>query len=372
MALKISGKFFKLNYFIMKKPGRLPSVFFLSFLFFPLMLPAQLTEQQKAAMNVYIKNTPALSKYGNTIKEKVLMNEEVIANVQSCWPQVKKYSDLDTIRKIEDMSEMYSQLGQKVSELRNKFLPDFVRNDYRYTMQVLQGNTIEIDATKHADLLKRYYSGRKDKLNSENTFGSMIIQYPELIEALRKAVKTETNRETNDARLNLWLEMNYYQDMRLNAVKQILAEEKNVRSVLEDGCLAYLPNRFAEVAKENSTPQNWVGVFANESLTLKFQERSGFVFASADTRVGSASESSQWNLTINGGDAEGDWMVSYEDDDKTIKRSGAIIVKLDGDVMKFEMLLDKTEVTWKPDVKHYDIPLLPKGTKMDGSLTRKK
>jgi len=192
------------KFFTMKKFFYLPvAVLIFSFLLFSFYSLGQLTEQQKTAMNTYIKNTPALSKYGNTIKEKVLMNEEVISAVKSCWPQLKKYSDLEAIRTIENLTEMYSQLGQKVPELRNKFLPDFIRNDYKYTMDVLPGNTIKIDATKHAALLKHYYAGRKDKLKMENTFGSMIIQYPELVEALRKAVKTELKREMDDSRLNL-------------------------------------------------------------------------------------------------------------------------------------------------------------------------
>src|SRR4030095_8203574 len=192
------------------------------------------------------------------VKDKALMKEEVIASIKNCWPDVKKYSDLEAVRTIEDMAEMYSQLGQRVSELRNRFLPDFIRTEYKYAMAALPGNTIKIDASKHANLLRRYYAGRKDKLNMENTFGSMIIQYPEMIESLRKAVKTELNKEMDDARLNLWLEMNYYQEMRMNAVKQIITEQKNVRSILEDGCLAYLANRFSDVAKQSSNPQNWV------------------------------------------------------------------------------------------------------------------
>ncbi|HLG41245.1 MAG TPA: hypothetical protein VI461_16310, partial [Chitinophagaceae bacterium] len=313
---------------------------------------------------------PALSKYGNGITEKVLKNEEVITAVKNCWPVIKKYNDLDTIRKIEDLTEMYSQLGQKFPDLRNKSFPDFNKLDYRNTMNY-SGHKITLDAGKHADLLKRYYAGRKDRLSSGNAFGSMIIQFPELVENLRKAAKEELKREVIDDVLNLWLEMSYYKEMRLNAVKQIVSEEQDVRSYLDDGCLAYLPNRFAEVAKENKTPQKWVGVFANENLTLKFQESRGFIFATSDVRVGSASESSQWNLTVSGGDADGDWTVTYTDDEKTVKRSGKITVKLDGDIMKFDMLLDKTEITWKPDVKQYEIPNLPKGTKMDGTLTRK-
>ena len=115
-----------------------------------------------------------------------------------------------------------------------------------------------------------------------------------------------------------------------------------------------------------------MGVFANENLTVKFQESRGYIFGTSDVNIGSASESLQWNLSVTGGDAEGDWIVATENNDMTMKKSGTITVKLDGDIMKFLLILDKTEVVWKANVTHYEVPLLPKGTKMDGTLTRKK
>ena len=179
----------------MKKFIYLPAIIFFFFSCFFIGSFCPVDRAAKSRYEYLYKNTPSLSKYGNTIAEKALMNEEVIAEIKNCWRDIKKYSDLETVKTIEDLTEMYSQLGQRVPELRNKFLPDFVRDEYKYAMVIIPGNTVSIDAKVHSVLLNHYYSGRKDKLNLENAFGSMIIQYPELVENLRKAASTAMGRK---------------------------------------------------------------------------------------------------------------------------------------------------------------------------------
>lgn len=358
----------------MKKFIYLPAVAFLfSFLLFSPVVSAQLTVEQKAALNVYIETSSELSKYGKGVKEKVLNDPGIVIEVKFCWGTLKKFAGLEKSRNMEDLAEMYSELGQSASELRDKFLPDFRKLDYKNTMADLRSNSIKIDAAKHTALINHYSAGRKDRLDPENTFGSMIIQYPELVEALRKAINTAYNGNIDDARMNLWLEMSYYQKMRLDAGKQIVAEEKNIREELKI-CLSSFHGKFEEaLTKENNTPQNWTGTFGNENISLKFEESRGFLFATSDKRLGGAVESSQWNLSVNGNKAEGDWTVTYSDDEKIIKRSGTITLKLDGDIMTFDMLGTDWSIEWKPDVKRYDTETAAttKGIRMNGTLTRK-
>ena len=358
----------------MKNVFSLPRATFLfSLLLFSSVLLAQLTDQQKAALNIYIESTPELSKYGKGIREKILDDSRIIINIKLCSGTLKKYSGLEKSRNMEDLAEMYSELGQSASELRDKFLPDFKKLDYKNTMAELRGNTLKIDAAKHAALINHYSAGRKDRLDPANTFGSMIIQYPEYIESLRKAINTAYNGNVDDARMNLWLEMSYYQKMRVDAVKQIVAEKKNVGEELKT-CLSSLHGKFEELAeRENNSPQNWTGVFGNDQISLKFEESRGYLFATSDKRLGGAVESSQWNLSLNVNKAEGDWLVTYVDDEKTIKRSGTITLKLDGDIMTFDMLGTDWSIEWKPDAKPYETETAAttKGIRMTGTLTRK-
>ena len=359
----------------MKKLLYLPVFFFLiSFLFCQLPLSAQLklTEQQKAGVETYIRKNPVLSKYSNDVRDKVLSDEENISNILKCWEPIKRYAEMENIRDNENLATIYSDLGQKFPDFRNKLLPDFNRTEYNNTMTLLAGNKININVTMHADLLKHYNSGRKDKLNSENAFGSMIIQWPELVENLRKAASAALNKEISDDLLNLWLEMNYFQKMRLDAIKEMGELEKDDYGYIEKGCLKHFPQQFEELAnKIQETPGDWNGVFSNEIFTLNVSTRGSFVFGSYTIKVGNSSESAQWDLTPKGNTAMGKWNLVSIDDDKMITRTGDVTVTLTGDAFKYEIIEGDPVIAWKPNVKPYNLETT-KGAKWYGTLTRKK
>lgn len=362
------------KHFDMKKFLYLPAVIIFS-LFLPLIAPAQLTNQQKSAINLYIENTPSLSKYDKGIREKVVADPTISTEVQACWAHLRKYAALRNSRNMEDLRTMYSELGVGAPDVRDKLLPDFKKLDYLDMLDQKPGNDITISVSSHLTLLNHYAVGRRERLTPKNAFGSMIFIRPELVQNLRKAASADMGKPADDASLILWLEINYWNKMRQDAVKKIMEEEKNVARLVAS-CLSSLPGKLEEAGdKEQNTEQDWNGVFFSPSLTLKFERRNQFVFGTGDVRAGGAVESVQWNLSIiNGGQAEGDWTVTFMNDDFIINRIGTVKVKLDGDIMHFDMIGTDWNIKWKEGVKQYPIVESSKsivGIRADGDFKRK-
>lgn len=336
----------------MKKSLYLPAVVFLS-LFLPVFAAGQLTDQQKAVINIYIESTPDLAKYDRSIREKVLADPALSTDVKSCWVPLRKYAALRNSRNLEDLRSMYSELGTGAPDIREKILPDFMKLDYIKMLDQKPGNDITFDATQHLALLNYYSGARHDRLDPKNAFGSGVVLRPELVVNLRKAASANISKQADDARLILWLEINYWNKMRKDALKKIAEEEKNVRKLTES-CLSTLPAKFQEATdKEDNTEQNWDGIFSTPSVTMKFERKGQFAFGSADLRGGGASETVQWNLSVKGSNAEGEWTVVYVDKDKTITRGGSVKAKLEGDIMEYEIIGKEWNIKWNEGVKPY-------------------
>ncbi|HSU27094.1 MAG TPA: hypothetical protein VLJ68_01855 [Chitinophagaceae bacterium] len=329
----------------------------------------KLSPEQQAAVQTYITASPVLSTYSADVRNKVLENQENIANIMNCWKQIKNYANWETIKKIESMDLMYSELGQKFPELRNNVMPGFSKLDYNAVVKSVKDYNLDMKAASHAELVKQYLKSRRDNLNKENAFGTMIILFPELLEKLRKLAGMQERTAKGDQLLNQWLEKTFYDKTREEAIKRMTDYQKDDKWFIDTGCLAHFPGEFQKAADEfANTPVNWLGTYTGPAMTLKVEMKGGFVFCTSYVAVGSSSETTQWNLTPIGNTAKGEWTCTNIYSDRTVNRTGEATIKLVDDKLTYDIFEGPWTVKWNEGIKPYQL-LDTKGAHWFGTLT---
>ncbi len=234
------------------------------------------------------------------------------AHVNRLRECVKLSHDLEHLINVKGYTSLYQMVDEftkKYADKRSVFFPGWKEEEHGYLMQIsfvsndMYGDKyiLGVNEANHHRLLQEYIKERSAGLTSDNAFGSVAVRFPESVDELKTGMKKseaatnalaqdqvyslarENETVTSDSRLTLWLEINFYRNMRREAIKKIDAELIGPLEARLESCKDYITGDV-----EEKLPKHTV------SIRVVDEKKNGVSFATINFPDGSVQTTDQF------------------------------------------------------------------------------
>lgn len=329
-----------------------------------------------------------------------------------------------------ELGRLYRVLGIVISDdYSRKIMPGFNIKDYdlnassqnvfadsdphNFGFSIFPYNIIDSNYTA---LVTAYSNDRRNNFTPGNAYSSMIFQFPELLEKLKKEIKSLnsntqslTDNQLTDM-LEFWLEKAHYNKLSEDALKMInedisIEQERikvcneivrkvidksndnlnSVTVVKEDNGLETTNNKDIQTKdntndnskKNDEMSSGWAGTWVQDGniATVTISGSAAFYTATFEYQVSdSKGTGGSWdNCKVNGNTMTGTWSINHTDDTKSGKRSGTFSVTLgDGVISGSYTETDDPDWKYKPGFTKENVnSVMKKGATFSIHMTKK-